>query len=564
MKTGDRAPGTGRRAGRALVVALGIALAAVAASARASDHTTVTVLFTSDLHAHVLPYDDVRERPSAGSVAQVATVIARVRRAGGAVVVLDGGDAIEGTPLGYYAIAAAGAPGEDPTIAAMNLVGYDAAVVGNHEVNFGLPVLRRSLAQSRFPWLAANLSGAAAAGLPVRDELVVERGGVRVGVLGLTNPNIPHWDPPEHWAGLALSDPVAAATGRVAALRARADVVIVAVHSGFECDLGSGAPDGSDAENFGCRLAQVPGIDLLLTGHTHRNIPPRALGRTVVAQPGRWGEAVTRVDLELERGDGAWKVSSWRGENLPTGGEEPDPAVVAAVAGEEAKVKAELGRPLGELTAPLKVSSLPLGDDASVDLIHAVQLEASGAQLSLAAPLGGRVEFPAGPVTPRLAHALYPYPNTLLVVRLTGSQLADVLEHAVRGWSGVACGDGGCALARDPRVPPYNFDTLEGATYLVDPAAPAGRRIRGLRVGGVPVTAEQTFTVAINSYRAAGGGGYPHLATAPRVKEIARPVTDLIAEFLARHRRITPVADENWAFVVPLHEAAPRPAAPQR
>ncbi len=539
-------------------------LVLAARPASAEERTTLTVLFTSDVHAHVLPYDDVRERAAAGSVAQVATLVARVRREAPAVVVLDGGDAIEGTPLAFYAIAAAGAPGEDPTIAAMNGVGYDAAVLGNHEFNFGLAVLRRSLGQARFPWLAANLSGAPAAGLPVRDEVLLERAGVRVAVLGLTNPNIPHWDPPEHWSGLAFSDPVAAAAARVPVLRAHADLVIVVAHSGFECDLATGAGDGTEAENSGCRLARIPGIDLLLTGHTHRNIPPRAYGRTIVAQPGRWAELVTRVDLDLTRANGGWRVAGWRGENLPTAGESPDPGVVAAVAGEEAKVRAELARPIGELTAPLKVASLPTADDASVDLIHAVQLEATGAQLSLAAPLGARLVFPAGPVTPRLAHALYPYPNTLLVVRLTGAQLADVLEHAVRGWTGVECAAAGCTLARDAHVPPYSFDTLEGATYLVDPTAPVGRRVRGLRVGGVPVAPEQSFTVAINSYRAAGGGGYPHLADAPRVKEINRPVADLICEYVARHGKVSPAADDNWAFIMPAPAAAPGAAAPPK
>jgi len=527
-----------------------------------AERKTLTVLFTSDMHAHVLPTDDARGRPTRGSVAQVASLVGRVRGSGAAVVVLDGGDAIEGTPLGYYAIAAARAPGDDPTIAAMNRIGYDAAVVGNHEFNFGLRVLRHSLAQSRFPWLAANLAGAKEAGVPTRDEVLLERSGVRVAVLGLTNPNVPHWDPREHWAGLSFEDPVAAASARVPELRRRADVVIIVVHSGFERDLDTGAPNGTDDENYAWRLAQLPGIDLLLTGHTHRDIPPRALGRTIVAQPGRWAEFVTRVDLTLVRTAGSWTVAGWHGENLPTADEPPDPAVVADVAPEETRTRTELARRLGELTAPLEVVSLPTGDDPSVDLIHAVQLEASGAQLSLAAPLGGRADFPAGPVTPRIAHALYPYPNTLLVVRLTGSQVKDVLEHAVRGWVGVECAGSGCALRRDPSVPAYNFDTLEGATYLVDPTAPVGERIRGLRVAGKLVAPDETFTVAINSYRAAGGGGFPHLADAPRVKEIDRPMADLICDYIARHGRVTPAADDNWAFTIPVREvAASRPAA---
>ncbi len=570
MRTGHRAQGTGHRerheGSRRVCSALAIVaflLVVPAGSAFAQERATLTVLFTSDTHAHVLPFDDVRERPAFGSIAQAATVIARIRRENPRNVVLDGGDVIQGTPLGYYAIAATDASGQDPTIAAMNIVGYDASVLGNHEFNFGLDVLRRSLEQARFPWLAANLAGAKEAHLPVEREVVLDRGGVRVGVLGLTNPNIPHWDPPAHWRGLQFGDPVAVAQERLAALRARSDVVIVVLHSGFERDPDTGVPDDTEHENFAWRLAQLDGIDLLLTGHTHRDIPPRALGKTVVAQPGRWAELVSRVDLELAKGESGWRVAGWRGENLKTAGEEPNAEVVAAVAAAQKRAMAELSRPLGELTAPLWVVGLPTSDDPGVDLIHAVQVEATGAQLSLAAPLGGgRVEFPAGAVTPRLAHALYPYPNTLVVVRLTGSQLKDVLEHAVRGWLRIECRGGETTLVRDPALPAFNYDTLEGATYLVDPAAPMGRRIHGLRVAGKEVQPDETFAVAINSYRAAGGGGYPHLATAPRVREIDRPMVELIVEYFVRHTKVTPAADDNWSFTLPLREAqAPRASA---
>ncbi|MGE5234857.1 MAG: bifunctional metallophosphatase/5'-nucleotidase [Acidobacteriota bacterium] len=542
----------------AVVLATGAAGPAGAAGAR-----TLTVLFTSDMHAHVLPFDDVRERPARGSVAQVATLVARVRNQSPRTIVLDGGDAIEGTPLGYYGIAAPGAAGVDPTIAAMNLVGYDAAVLGNHEFNFGLGVLRRSLSQARFPWLAANLLHTGAAQLPVRGELVIDRGGIRVGVLGLTNPNVPHWDPASHWSPLEFLDPVEVARSRVAALHERADVVIVVVHSGFERDLETGEPNGSDAEDFAWRLAQLPGIDLLLTGHTHRDIPPRVVGKTVVAQPGRWADLVTRVDLRLEKSAGHWHVAGWQGENLKTGGEPADPRVVTAVAALEKRVQAELSRPLGRLTAPLVVGGVPTGDDASVDLIHAVQLAASGAQLSLAAPLGLKADFPAGVVTPRLAHALYPYPNSLVVVRLTGAQLKDVLEHAVRGWVSLDCAHrDDCTLLRDPALPSYSYDTLEGATYLVDPVAPEGQRVLGLRVAGRLVEPADTFTVAINSYRAVGGGAYPHLADAPRVKEVDRPMVELLIDYFAAHPVLAPAPSENWGFVLPLRDGIARKTPP--
>jgi 2',3'-cyclic-nucleotide 2'-phosphodiesterase (5'-nucleotidase family) len=545
---------------------LGLLLVPSGLSAAPVARTTVTLLFTSDLHAHVLPYDDVAEQPAHGSIAQVATVVHGVEEEARNVIVLDGGDAIEGTPLAYYALPAEGGDGHNPTIAAMNLVGYDAAIVGNHEFNFGLDVLRAAVEQSRFPWLAANLRGGREVGLPVGDELILERGGVRVAILGLTNPNEPRWDPPEHLRGLAFADPVAVARQRVPGLRRRADVVVVVAHTGFERDPSStqesGGPSSGaaasqpidDPENFAWRLAHVPGIDVLLTGHTHRNILPRLIGPTIVAQPGRWGELVTRVDLEMERDAGGWRIAGWHGANLPTAGAEPDARVVAAVGtAHEREVKA-LAEPVATLTAPLAVGGVPLADDASVDLVHAAQLEASGAQLSLAAPLSGRrMEVPAGTLTVRTLHALYPYPNTLTVVRLTGAELRDVLEHAVAGWTGIDCTSApGCRLLRARDRPPYDYDSLEGATYLVDPAAPVGHRVRGLRIAGRPPDAHDSFTVVVNSYRAAGGGGYPHLASVPRVREIGRQMVDVLIDYCRRQGRITPEATDNWAFLMPL------------
>ena len=531
------------------------------AAPAAAEQVTLTVLYTSDLHANVLPWDDVRQARLDGSIAQVARLVDRLRADNPCTVVLDGGDAIEGTALAYYALTDPDPNALDPTVAAMNAVGYDAAVLGNHEFDFGLPPLRRAIRQSRFPWLAANLSGSDPETVAVSPELTLERCGVRVAVLGLTNPNVPHWSLPERWRGLEFEDPLQVAARRLPELRRRADLVIVVAHTGFERDLASGAEQGSDDENFAWRLAQLPGIDLLLTGHTHRAIPPRSFARTVIAQPGRFAESVTRVDLELSPSQAGWQVARWRGDNLPTATEAPQAAVIAAVESDHTKLVAELARPLGELTGTLTTGGVPTSDDAGLDLVHAAQLAATGAQLSLASPLASRpLTFPAGPMTPRLAHALYPYPNTLVVARLSGSQLKDVLEHAVSGWSAVRCEPaGGPTLLRDPAVPSYAYDTLEGATYIVDPAAANGQRIRGLRVDGRVVAPEDSFTVAINSYRAAGGGDFPHLRTAERIGRTDRFMVEVLIRYLERTRTLTPTASDNWAFTIPLGQAvAPR------
>jgi len=529
--------------------------------AGAAEELTLTVLFTSDVHAHLLPQDQVRQRPARGSLAQVASLVEAVRRENPLVVVLDGGDTIQGTPIAHYALTGQLGQGQDPTVTAMNLVGYDAATLGNHEFNYGLGPLRRAVSQSRFPWLAANVGNAGAAGLGVKPWVVLHRGPLTVGVVGITNPRIPFWDPPEHWQPLSFTDPMAEASKYVAQLRPQVDVLILVAHSGFERDLKTGIGDERDAENFAWRLAQLPGVDLLLTGHTHRDIRPQKLGHTWVAQPGRWAELVTRFDLHLVREGRRFRLARVEGKNVPVAPLPAHPQVVQALAGLQEEVEAELARPLGELLGPLKLGGLPVEDDPSVDLVHRVQLWATGAQLSLAAPLAAApLEFPKGPLTPRLAHALYPYPNSLVVVRVTGQQLREILEHAARGYLGLRCSPpGACELLRDERLPAYNYDTLEGASYLVDPTAPQGQRIRKLEVDGKPLAPGATFTLVVNSYRAAGGGGYPHLREAQRVKWVDKQMVDLLVAYFQAMGRVLPQASENW-FFAPRLVLAPRAA----
>ncbi|MFN3414301.1 MAG: bifunctional metallophosphatase/5'-nucleotidase, partial [Thermoanaerobaculum sp.] len=430
------------------------ALVALGAAA-AENEVTLALVFTSDVHAHLLPFDEVRQRPARGSLAQVATFVRELRRKNPMTVVLDGGDAIQGTPLSHYVLTGQLGNGSDPTVTAMNLVGYDAAVLGNHEFNYGLAPLRRALNQSRFPWLAANLAQVKEAQLPVQSWVILQRGSVRVGVVGVTNPHVPYWDPPEHWQPLAFRDPLAAAEVAIRKLRPQVDLLIVVAHTGFERDLESGEPNGSDEENFAWRLAQLPGVDVLLTGHTHRDIPPRKLGQVWVAQPGRWAELVSHLEVQLRRERGRFQVVSVQGRNVPTADLTPDPHVVAALEPLAGQVKAELGRSLGQLATPLRVGGVPVEDDPGLDLIHQVQLWATGAQLSLAAPVASSpVEFPPGPLTPRLAHALYVYPNSLVVVQVNGEQLRAILEHSVRGWQGVRCGgDGSLQLMREEGLP---------------------------------------------------------------------------------------------------------------
>jgi 2',3'-cyclic-nucleotide 2'-phosphodiesterase/3'-nucleotidase len=539
--------------GRVVGFVVGAALviqAPCAAVGGVPSEARITLLHTSDLHGSVMPFNDYANRPSnRGSLAQVATAVKQVREATDhPVLVLDSGDTIQGTPFEQFINVRWGEG--SPTVEAMNLIGYDAMAVGNHEFNFGLDVLRSAQKQASFPWLSANTIESAEGVPAFKPYTVVEAGPIRVGLLGLITPNVPGWEKPENYAGLEFEPMDEAARYWVPMLRDNedCDVVVVLAHTGFEHDRETGEPDGTAHENFAARLATVPGIDVLLTGHTHEDIAPHEVNGVIVSQPSARARMVTRVDLRLVNKGPKWIVDSWKGANLSMSSVEPDPEIVDAFTLAHQKVAAALDGPIGEVTGEIVVDRCRLEDCSAVDLIHTVQLEASRAQLSLASLLNTHTPpLRPGPVSWRWIHSFYVYSNTLEAVRLTGEQVRDVLEHTARYYDGLDCsGEDGCVVLTDDAIPRYNVDSMAGLSYRIDPTRPEGSRIRDLHFNGSPLDLHESFTVVCNSYRSAGGGFFPHLADAEVVWRSSEEMTDLIGDFFDRNRPFAPVVDGNW------------------
>jgi 2',3'-cyclic-nucleotide 2'-phosphodiesterase/3'-nucleotidase len=531
---------------------LGVSLAAFSSScATAAENTSaeLTILHTSDLHGKVLPFNDFANRPSdRGSLAQVATLVANIRASSShPVIVLDSGDTIQGTPFEQFVHVRWGEP--SPTIEAMNRIGYQAMAVGNHEFNFGLEVLERAREQADFPFLSANILREGTEETAVEPYAIFEQGPIRIGVLGLITPNVPGWEKPENYRGLVFAPMDVAARRWVPVLREKegCDVVVVLAHTGFELDPDTGESDGTEHENFVWRLTAVPGIDVLLTGHTHEDIPPRLVRGVFVAQPLARARMLTRIDLHLERDEEGWHITERQGENLPVKGVPADPELTRPFTLAQQRVQTTLDGPVGEVTGDVRVDRCRLEDCAAVDLVHEVQMHASGADLSLAALLNAHAPvLRAGPVSWRWIHAFYVYPNTLVAVRLTGGQIRDVLEHAARYYDGLECAAEGCTVVADAEIPLYNVDNMAGVDYRIDPTRPEGSRIRDLRYNGLPLDSEAEFIVACNSYRAAGGGLFPHLETAEVVWRSSDELPDLIGDYLNEHRPWRPVVDSNW------------------
>jgi 2',3'-cyclic-nucleotide 2'-phosphodiesterase (5'-nucleotidase family) len=545
----------GRNLRGALAVLLAIAFGWTAPSGQVGQRAWITVLSTTDLHGNLLPIDYYTGETDARGLAKIATLVrqARAENPRGTLLV-DSGDVIQGSPLQYVHNTRNNAP-PDPMMRAMSALGYDALTVGNHEYNFGLNVLEKARREASFPWLSANTYDTAT-GMPYhRPFLVKELGGVRVAVLGLTTPGVPSWESPANYPGLEFREPVAEARKWVEVLRGpeRADLVVVTMHMGLEEDLRTGIPNPGQVrfENQALAIArQVPGVDLILMGHTHRDVPAVTVNGVLLAQANLWGRHLARADIYLERGaDNRWRVAAKQARTVPVLSETAvDPEIAAIAAPYDSEARAWLSRPIGESAQELTALQARVSDTALVDLVQRVQLEYGQADISMAAVFNRQARVPKGRVSVRDIAGLYIYDNTLVVLEVTGQQLLAALEHSARFFRDYEPGRTPAELV-DERIADYNFDQAEGVSYDIDITRPAGQRIRNLRFKGAPVSPSQTFRLATNNYRVSGGGGYTMYRDARVVARSSQEIREMIIDWVEKGGQIPTAPSNNWRIL---------------
>ncbi|HEV2386758.1 MAG TPA: bifunctional UDP-sugar hydrolase/5'-nucleotidase [Candidatus Acidoferrales bacterium] len=511
---------------------------------------TLTLLSTTDLHGHVEPFDDITNRPANLGLAKIATLVRGVRAERPNVILLDCGDAIEGTPLAYY-FAAKDTSAGNPVVAAMNALGYTAMSVGNHEFNFGLNALWRAKHQAHFPWLAANLGQQAAAGIGYFPPYIIRTvAGIRIAIVGFVTPTVPRWEIPAHYRGYQFEPITDAARRVIPQVRRQADLVVALVHSGIDRDPGTGREFNAiyPEENVAWELAdENPGIDVEFYGHTHQEMPELFVHGVLLAQARNWGQSLAEADVTMEREAGAgWRVASKHSRTIPvTEAVAADPAIEKLDAGANAAVERYLDTPLANSPEALSGATGRIDDNALVDLIHAAQMIEGIADVSLATMFIPSAEFPSGQVTIRQMFALYPYENWLYTVQMTGAQLQAALEHAASFLP---------AWPTPPdrlRLPSYNADSAEGVNYRMDLTRPVGERIVDLTFRGQPLRPDQKLRVAINNYRYTGGGGYAMLAGLPVVYRSPDEDRDMIIRYLRAGHAIPAAPDGNWQVVPP-------------
>ncbi|MGW0907832.1 bifunctional metallophosphatase/5'-nucleotidase [Streptomyces sp. NPDC002853] len=582
----------GRSAAVTGVALAGGAAAAPSASAQASGKPakrqkrySFTVMGTTDLHGNVFNWDyftdkefDDKDHNDVG-LAKISTLVNEIREERGRrnTLLIDAGDTIQGTQLSYYyakidPITAKHGP-VHPMAQAMNSIGYDAAALGNHEFNYGIPVLRKFEEQCDFPLLGANALDAKTQ-RPAFPPYFMRRlrtphgRDVKVAVLGLTNPGIAIWDKANVQGKMTFPGLEEQAAKWVPKLRSMgADVVIVSAHSGSSgtSSYGDQLPHVENAA--GLVAEQVPGIDAILVGHAHTEIPEyfvenKKTGKKVVlSEPLKWGQRLTLFDFDLVWAKGRWTVEKVGAQVLNSNTAAEDRKITRLLADEHKKVVAYVNQVIGTSTQAMSTAEGPYKDVAIIDLISHVQAETvkealKGGQyaalpvLSQASCFSRTAGIPAGEVTIKDAAGLYPFENTLEARLITGAQLKEYLEFSARYYVQTAAGApvDPAKLTNAGNTPDYNYDALYGVAYEIDIAKPAGSRIVKLSFDGKELDPEAEFVLAVNNYRASGGGNFPHVAGAKQLWANSDEIRNTIIQWVQAKGTVDPAqfASVDW------------------
>lgn len=571
------------------------------------DQTHVRILATTDLHAQILPYDYFADRPLHPiGLGGAATLIADLRAGSANSLLFDNGDFLQGSPLGDYIAEVDGlADGRaHPMIAAMNALDYDAATLGNHEFNYGLDFLRRSIEDARFPFVCAN--AVLQKGRTPQDDLalcppfvlldrqVTDGAGrphpLRIGVIGLLPPQITVWDATHLRGRLQTRDILQAARHYIPLMRkAGADLVVALCHSGI-----GPLRHRPGSENAATTMAALPGIDALVLGHSHlvfpspdfatipqADVPSGLLCGKPAVMAGRFGSHLGVIDLMLNRTPSGWSVSQARAKavGVPPGESPASRAVCAVVDTEHKATLRHIRRRIGRTTVPLNSFFAALPGNAALHLVaeaqrhHVVQAlratrHADLPVLSAVSPfkMGGRggaefyTDVPAGDLAIRNIADLYVFPNLICAMQVTGADLAQWLERSAAMFNRLTPGDRDQMLL-NPAMPATEFDVIDGLSWAVDLSQPArfapegylvdaeAVRITDLRYQGRPVAPEDRFIVATNSYRARSGSAFPG-ATDDHVI-FAGPLTnrDVLQRYVEERGTVTPETQPHWRFL---------------
>ena len=535
-----------KRFGKILSVALSMAMVlSLSVTALAAEgETHLTIIGTSDTHGNIwgYSYEDMKESTGDG-LARVSTYVSQVREENPNTILVDAGDTIQGTIMtdDLYSKDTT----DHPVPAALDYMGYDAWVLGNHEFNFGVDTLKEIIAQTDMPVLAANIKNADGSYFTGAGYTIVERGGVKVAIIGVTTPNIPRWDGTKQGvADLTFESMADAVADCIEEIGDGADVIMVSTHAGLSAEYST---DGADAAQT--ILDKCPEVDVLQLGHTHTTYINNDGAIPVGETKNNAGEVV-RYDLTLNADK---EITSATVETVSMKGVEPDQGLRDVPAVKAAQEKAVsfiqdnvLGHAAADFQPANEIKGLPEGrlqDTAVIDLIGTVQLENSGADVTAVALFKDTSDLKKGDLNYGNMFDIYKYPNVLYTVEVTGAEMKAYMEWAAECWNQWQPGD--INISFNPDKAGYLHDHFIGLNYEVNLSKPAGERIENVTFQGEPLTDDMTLTLCVNDYRYTGLKN-EGIISGEKQWESSASVRDMLVAYLAEHDPLEPVVDNNW------------------
>ncbi len=553
-----------------------IIIAAVLALACTRNEGGLEIYVTTDLHGMLLPFDNTEGESTDRSLANLAWVVESGKKDN--MVLLDNGDILQGDPLAYY-YNFIDTSSTHIIADILNHLGYDAATVGNHDIEAGHAVYDRVRSEYNFPMLAANAIEIKT-GVPYfKPYAVIEKKGMKVVVFGLITPSVPRWLPESLYRGIRFENMVATARKWMPAIQAEnPDLVIGLFHSG----MGDERERGDDENSTLAVAMNVPGFDVIFCGHDHRQdvreVTDSNGDKVLVLDGGSRAEALMSVSVSFDSTGGGSSTPVLEGRIIEMNTLPVSSGFLKKYRGAMDKVREYTSEVIGRSETTVTTRDAYFGPSAFIDLIHRMQLDITGAQISMAAPLSFDQSISRGELRIRDMYRLYRFENFLYTVRMTGGEIDRHLEHSAGQWfrtmekgsdymlnyrtddNGKPVIVNGTARLRNPS---YNFDSAMGIRYTVDVSKPVGARVNITALSdGSAFSHSASYTVAVNSYRANGGGGH-FQAAGIAGKELDRRIisaTDrdlryYMTEWIREKGTISPVPLSQW-MIVPAGWAA--------
>jgi len=541
-------------------------------SACKPDPITVRIAVTTDVHGMIYPYDFINRAPSDHSLAHIYKYVSEQRaKQDTFFFLLDNGDFLQGQPTVYY-YNFVDTIHEHLSARVMNYMEYAAGTVGNHDIETGPQVYKRVGDSFQFPWLAANAVNSNTGAPYFEPYTILKAGRKKIAVLGLITPGIPGWLPKNLWPEMEFRDMVETAQEWVPRIieKEKPDLMVGLFHSGTDASYG-GSPDAYLNENAVMLVAeQVAGFHIIFAGHDHRVSTQQIVNiegdSVLIIDPGSHGRFAGEATITFDS-----QGMQIKGENIPMKGYDPSEALMEKFAEDYKIVSDYLEDTITWLEEDILGMDALFGPSAMLSLIHDVQLELSGAQISFTAPLSIWAVLQKGPLLVSDMFKLYRFENMLYRMVLTGAEIDGFLEHAAGSWfNTMSEPEDHLLLFRSDEsgrlsAPYYNFSSAAGINYTVDVTRDPGDRVSIQSLsGGAPFNETSTYSVAVNSYRGNGGGG--HLTTGAGISKeeltsriswsTDRDLRFYLMEYLRQQNTLRPRIENNWACI-PLHLTGP-------